>query len=149
MWCGVAEVADSVIVAVSLIGIGHRGAVVVVAADAIEVDVVVGIKREGIVIVRDTVVVGISSRRITRLLIQELPPLVVIAEVLPLNYVVGYSVGIDNFICCAGAGINDFIESVVFHSELLGATSIAIVLNQACAISSAIIWYGKAQTAMF
>ena len=94
MWCGVADVTDSVIVAVSLIGIGHRGAVVDVAADAIGVDVIVGIKREGIVTVRDAVVVGISGRRITRLLINESPTLIIVAEVLPLNEVIGLGVRI-------------------------------------------------------
>ena len=104
MWCGVAEVTDSVIVTVSLIGIGHRGAVVDVAADAIGVDVIVGIKREGIVTVRDAVVVGISGRRITRLLIQELPTLIVIAKVLPLNEVIGLCMRIKCFLSSTGAG---------------------------------------------
>ena len=120
MWCGVAEVTDSVIVTVSLIGIGHRGAVVDVAADAVGVDVIVGIKWEGIVIVRDTVVVGISSRRITRLLIQELPTLIVIAEVLPLNEVIGLGVRVECFLSITGAGKNsDSGITFVNNSELL------------------------------
>ena len=134
LWRGVTEVTGSVIVAVSLIGIVYRRAVVDVATDAVGVDVIVGIKWKGIVAVRDAVVVRINSRsvtRVTRLAIKELPTLIVITEVTPVYKIVSLCMRIENKLSVTGTGKDNNSGAFINHSELLSVTVVAVLLLNA------------------